>query len=113
LATDEPRIVQQHRLIADRWYSAFSSLGTVRGIVGRHDERWDGSGYPDRLRGDAIPLLAQITAVVDIFNALTSARPYRQACPVEVALDQLGPLLFRGAKASLRAYAMRACLGCW
>jgi putative two-component system response regulator len=54
-----------------------------------HHERWDGSGYPRGLRGDAIPLSGRIVAVVDFFDALTMDRCYRKAFPDDVALDML------------------------
>ena len=54
-----------------------------------HHERWDGSGYPDGLRDEKIPLGARIVAVIDAFDAMTSDRPYRKALPREVAFDEL------------------------
>ncbi len=56
-------------------------------IVRHHHENWDGSGYPDGLRGDEIPIGARIISVVDCFDALTSDRPYRRALPSERALE--------------------------
>jgi putative nucleotidyltransferase with HDIG domain len=58
-------------------------------IVRHHHENWDGTGYPEGLQGEAIPLGARILSVVDCFDALTSARPYRQAWPVEEAVRML------------------------
>jgi HD-GYP domain-containing protein (c-di-GMP phosphodiesterase class II) len=58
-------------------------------VIAFHQERWDGSGYPERRQGTNIPLLARIFAVVDVFDALTSDRPYRKALPVEEALAYL------------------------
>jgi putative two-component system response regulator len=55
------------------------SLDDVRPIMRHHHERWDGSGYPDRLRGEAIPLGARIIAVVDVYDALSTERPYKPA----------------------------------
>jgi len=52
-----------------------------------HHEKWDGSGYPDGLRGDAIPLLAQLIGIADFYDALTSARSYRAAMPARAAID--------------------------
>lgn len=54
-----------------------------------HHEKWDGSGYPRGLAGAAIPLEARIVAIADVFDALTSARPYKKAWPVEAALDHM------------------------
>ena len=52
-----------------------------------HHEKWDGSGYPDGLAGDEIPLVGRIAAVADVFDALTSSRPYKKAWPLEEAID--------------------------
>lgn len=58
---------------------------TAREIAGHHHERWDGKGYPHGLKEEQIPLLARICAVADVFDALTSARPYKEAWPTDVA----------------------------
>jgi putative two-component system response regulator len=54
-----------------------------------HHERWDGAGYPDRLRGDAIPLAGRIVAVADTYDALTNDRPYRRAKSPAAALAEI------------------------
>lgn len=64
----------------------FSAPGPV---VLHHHERFDGSGYPDALRGDAIPFAARIVSVADAFDAMTTTRPYREALPAEVAFERL------------------------
>lgn len=81
--------MKSHTVIGDRLCSQLRLLETVRPIVRHHHERLDGSGYPDGLRGDAVPLLAQIVAVVDVFDALTTERPYRNALSAEQALEEL------------------------
>jgi putative two-component system response regulator len=58
-------------------------------IAMSHHERWDGSGYPQGLAGEAIPLPGRICAVCDVFDALLSARPYKEPWPYEEALDEL------------------------
>ena len=58
-------------------------------IAGSHHERWDGTGYPYRLKGEAIPLSGRIVAVADVFDALTTQRPYKQAWSPERARDFL------------------------
>ena len=57
-----------------------------------HHERWDGTGYPNKLSGEDIPLVGRICAVCDIFDALTSVRPYKDAWPVEDALNHIQEL---------------------
>jgi putative two-component system response regulator len=85
----ELAVMQQHAVIGDRLCGELRSLRQVRPIVRHHHERQDGSGYPDGLRGDAIPLFAQIIAIVDVFDALTTARPYKEAVAADVACAEL------------------------
>jgi putative two-component system response regulator len=61
----------------------------VRPIVRHHHERFDGSGYPDGLEGDAIPLLAQIMGIVDVYDAITTTRPYKPAATADQAHVEL------------------------
>jgi response regulator RpfG family c-di-GMP phosphodiesterase len=63
--------------------------GTAADIAAAHHERWDGTGYPNQLRGEDIPLAARIFAVVDTFDAITNNRPYRAAQPVEHAIAEI------------------------
>ncbi|HEX6314783.1 MAG TPA: HD domain-containing phosphohydrolase [Gemmatimonadaceae bacterium] len=79
LTRDEFEIVKQHTTIGDRLCGNLRLLRMVRPIVRCHHERADGSGYPDGLGGEEIPLLAQIMGVVDVYDALTTDRPYRPA----------------------------------
>ncbi|MOA29312.1 Cyclic di-GMP phosphodiesterase response regulator RpfG [compost metagenome] len=58
-------------------------------VIRSHHEKWDGSGYPDQLAGEQIPLLARITAVADVYDALTSSRSYRKALSHEAAMDMI------------------------
>jgi putative two-component system response regulator len=89
LTADEYEVIKQHTVIGDRLCGDVRWLRKVRPIVRYHHERLDGSGYPDGLSGDAIPLLAQIMSIVDIFDALTSERPYRAAMPAISAAEEL------------------------
>src|SRR5262249_55919834 len=57
--------------------------------VRNHHERWDGKGYPDKLAGEHIPLLARVVALADAFDAMTSDRPYRKGLPVEIAFGEI------------------------
>lgn len=70
-------VMKQHTIFGEAM--CVTAPGVVRSIIRSHHERIDGSGYPDGLRGKSIPLLAQIIALVDSFDAMTSARPYRGA----------------------------------
>jgi HD-GYP domain-containing protein (c-di-GMP phosphodiesterase class II) len=81
--------MQRHAEIGDELLATVRSLDLVRPIVRHHHERIDGRGYPDGLRGDSIPPLAQIVSVVDVFDALTTDRHYRKALPVPTAYEML------------------------
>ncbi len=96
LTTQEYALMKEHTVIGDRLCGELRSLRRVRPIVRHHHERQDGSGYPDGLHGDAIPLLAQIMGVVDVFDALTTPRPYKKALPVHQAHSMLLDEVERG-----------------
>lgn len=89
LTRREFNVMKQHTIIGERLCGNLRSLEPVRPIVRHHHERLDGSGYPDGLRGDAIPLLAQIVGIVDVFDALTTRRPYKRAQSREQAAAEL------------------------
>ena len=96
LTPDETRIMQSHPVIGERLCQQLRTLAPVRPIIRSHHERLDGSGYPDGLSGDDVPLLAQITAVVDVYDALTTERPYRGALTPEGAFEKLYEEVDRG-----------------
>ena len=79
LTRDELEIVRQHPVVGERICMPLRTLERVRPIIRHHHELLDGSGYPDRLRGSQVPLLAQILAIADVWDALTTDRPYRRA----------------------------------
>jgi putative two-component system response regulator len=85
LTPDEYERMKLHTVIGDQLCGELRSLRHVRPIVRHHHERQDGSGYPDGLQGEGVPLLAQIIGVVDVFDALTTPRPYKAALSVERA----------------------------
>jgi putative two-component system response regulator len=87
LDSEELLLMRRHPVVGDNLCRTIKSLDRVRPIVRSHHERQDGRGYPDGLKGDEIPLLAQIVAVVDVFDALTTNRPYRTAMTVKAAYD--------------------------
>jgi putative two-component system response regulator len=96
LTADEKRVMQTHPVIGERLCQQLRTLAPVRPIIRSHHERLDGSGYPDGLSGDAVPLLAQITAVVDVYDALTTERPYRGALTPQGAFAKLYEEVGRG-----------------
>jgi putative two-component system response regulator len=81
--------MRKHPIVGDSLCAGLRSLNKVRPIVRHHHERLDGSGYPDGLRNAEVPLLAQIISTVDVFDALTTERPYRQPRPCEEAFEVL------------------------
>jgi len=89
LTKREYRQMQQHPIIGDALCRTVRSLDSVRAIVRHHHERMDGTGYPDNLTGDQIPLLARIVTVVDVFDAITTNRPYRRAVSADAAYATL------------------------
>jgi putative two-component system response regulator len=91
LDPDEWKIMQSHATIGAEIIGQHDSgmLGLARNIALSHHEKWDGSGYPHGLAGEQIPLEGRICAVADVFDALTSVRPYKKAWTEEEAIDFL------------------------
>jgi len=91
LTDEEMAVMRRHPLIGYDILrdskSKFVQMGAL--IALRHHERWDGSGYPDGLKGEEIPLPARIVATADVFDALTSERPYKRAWTSEEAFDYM------------------------
>jgi putative two-component system response regulator len=81
--------MKRHTVIGERLCGNLRSLAPVRSIVRHHHERLDGSGYPDGLAGDQVPMLAQIVAIADVYDAVTTTRPYRAAACTESAAHEL------------------------
>ncbi|MFH1278443.1 MAG: HD-GYP domain-containing protein [Candidatus Eisenbacteria bacterium] len=90
LNPDEYDVVKKHPLIGARIVEAVDYLTDAVPIIKHHHERWDGSGYPDRLEGEAIPLGARVVAVPDFYDALTSERPYRPAYSHDRTIAMIG-----------------------
>ena len=84
-------VIEGHTVVgAELLAGSRSPLVQLAEVIARtHHERWDGTGYPLGLAGDAIPLAGRITAVCDVFDALVSDRPYKQAWSIEDARDEL------------------------
>jgi len=81
--------VRQHTIVGERILRASPALRSVATAVRSSHENWDGSGYPDALSGEEIPLASRIIRACDAFVAMTSNRPYREALPVDEALNEL------------------------
>ena len=98
LTAAEYNLMKEHTVIGDRLCGTLRSLRLVRPIVRHHHELLDGSGYPDALRGDDIPLLAQIVGIADTYDAITTDRPYRPARPPALAVEELCLEVTRGLR---------------
>ncbi len=87
LNSDEMQLIQQHPVIGAHILEPISSLAGIISIVLYHHERYDGTGYPNRLKGKEIPLWARMTAVADVYDALSSDRPYRPSMSIEQTMS--------------------------
>lgn len=88
--------IKRHPMAGREIVEHLRTLAYALPIVTHHHERWDGSGYPDGLSGESIPLLARVTSVADVFDALTTERPYRGASSTEEALTIIDDEARRG-----------------
>ena len=79
--------MKSHSERGERICRNMRSLAPVLPIIRHHHERWNGTGYPDRLQGERIPLLARILQLADIYDALTTTRPYKRALTPDEALQ--------------------------
>ena len=89
LTLEEFREMERHSEIGERILSKVDAYADIATIVRHHHERMDGEGYPDKIRGETIPLISKIIAVADAYNAMTSNRPYRAAMEYTIARDRL------------------------
>lgn len=89
LDNDEWELMQKHSQFGSDIIGEHDSelLQMAREVALSHHERWDGTGYPHALEGDAIPLSARVAAIADVFDALTSRRPYKEAWSIDKAID--------------------------
>lgn len=87
LTAEERKIMEEHPVKGEYICSPLKSIRLVLPIIRHHHEKMDGSGYPDGLKGERIPLTARILTVVDVYDALTTDRPYRKALSTENALS--------------------------
>lgn len=89
LSGEEWEVMRTHPTIGAQIVAPIRFLGDAIEVIRHHHERFDGTGYPDRLKGADIPLAARIFAVADSFDAMTSDRPYRDALTLDRALDEI------------------------
>jgi putative nucleotidyltransferase with HDIG domain len=89
LTPDEFAIIKSHPVVGAKILEPLRFLTRETCAVRHHHERFDGTGYPDGLRGEDIPLVARVVTVADVFDAITSNRPYRAALPVEAAREEI------------------------
>jgi putative two-component system response regulator len=89
LSAEETEVVRQHPVTGEKICAPLKSLRRILPLIRHHHERMDGSGYPDGLSGEEIPLMARILQIADVYDALIKDRPYRQALSSEEALETL------------------------
>jgi HD-GYP domain-containing protein (c-di-GMP phosphodiesterase class II) len=85
LTPEERTLMERHPLVGWEILREIDFLGEAKLVVRHHHERWDGTGYPDGLAGELIPLAARVFAVADVLDALTTVRPYRPPSPLAEA----------------------------
>ncbi|HTS12472.1 MAG TPA: HD domain-containing phosphohydrolase [Candidatus Limnocylindrales bacterium] len=96
LSPEEITVMQEHPVVGERICAPLKTFRLVLPIIRHHHERIDGSGYPDHLKGDEIPVTARIMQLADVYDALTTDRPYRKADPSGTALEIMTAEATRG-----------------
>jgi putative two-component system response regulator len=96
LSDDEWTIMRQHPIVGERICAPLKSFRLVLPIIRHHHEKLDGSGYPDGLRGEQVPITARVLQIVDVYDALTTARPYKRALSLDEALETMSEEIARG-----------------
>jgi len=86
LTPDELEVIREHPVVGEELIAHVNFPWDVRSMIRHHHERWDGTGYPDRLSGDTIPFTARVLCIADVYDALTSTRSYREAYSIDVAI---------------------------
>jgi putative two-component system response regulator len=96
LNEEEWKLIQEHPVVGERICAPLKSFRLVLPIIRHHHEKLDGSGYPDGLRGDAIPITARVLQIVDVYDALTTDRPYKKAFTIPDALQTMKQEVAKG-----------------
>jgi putative two-component system response regulator len=89
LTKEEYEIIRMHPVFGERIINHIELFQPYRPIIRSHHERIDGTGYPDGLKGDAIPIEVRIVSLADAYDAMTTSRAYRSALPTEIAIEEL------------------------
>jgi putative two-component system response regulator len=96
LTPEEWKLMQEHPVVGERICQPLKSFRMVLPIIRHHHEKLDGSGYPDGLRGEAIPVTARVLQIVDVYDALTTERPYKKAFSTADALQTMKEEVAKG-----------------
>jgi putative two-component system response regulator len=96
LSPEEWKLMREHPVIGERICAPLKSFRSVLPIIRHHHERFDGSGYPDGLAGEDIPVTARVMQIVDVYDALTTVRPYKPAFSITDALQTMKVEVARG-----------------
>jgi len=96
ISDEEWTIMRQHPIVGERICAPLKSFRLVLPIIRHHHEKLDGSGYPDGLRGEQIPITARVLQIVDVYDALTTVRPYKRALSLDEALETMTEEIARG-----------------
>src|SRR6202451_2599517 len=96
LTEDEWKLMREHSVVGERICAPLKSFRLVLPIIRHHHEKLDGSGYPDGLRGDAIPMTARVLQIVDVYDALATERPYKKAFSAADAIQTMREEVAKG-----------------
>jgi putative two-component system response regulator len=96
LTEEEWKVMREHPTVGERICAPLKSFRLVLPIIRHHHEKYDGSGYPDGLRGDTIPVAARVLQIVDVYDALTNERPYKKAFSTADALQTMKEEVAKG-----------------
>jgi len=96
LTREEWKVMREHPVVGERICAPLKSFRLVLPIIRHHHERADGSGYPDGLKGEQIPVMARVLQIVDVYDALTTQRPYKRAFSASEALETMANEVSKG-----------------